>query len=485
MAQQLAALRTPEAYAGVIAYAHRHTGDAAAAAYVALGHAYLLDKQYAEAESNFRLARQSGDQLSAFADFLGAEASHDSGDEAAAEALLHGFTARYPESIFGVQEPELEANVLLAMNNPAGAREVLAKAAGTGSAARTGYQLAEGQVELALGQQDAAVRTFKQLLLGHPLSSDAVTARARLTQLGAETTLTTAELRILGDAYYNAGRYSEAADQYTALLRAPGLSALDRNTFAVAEAACELKLKRLTPAKVQGLPDTDDENGARRLDLLMELARSRADSADQQRIVAEMETRFPHSRWLADALFSSGNMYLLSRDYLRAVEYYSDLAARFPADTNAAAAHWRAGWLSYREGQYAAAAKLFDEQIRLYPAATETVSALYWRGRLYEQMDHFPALAVANYRAIIRAYPHYFYAQMARIRLTGLGKTQPAQLPQLGSLPTRRATQAGRHLPCGQSAPGRGAFIGQRRPERIHRAGDCSRSRFSFVGRSG
>ncbi len=44
-------LRTPEAYAGVTAYAHSHTGEAAAAAYLALGHAYLLDKRYAEAET--------------------------------------------------------------------------------------------------------------------------------------------------------------------------------------------------------------------------------------------------------------------------------------------------------------------------------------------------------------------------------------------------------------------------------------------------
>ena len=431
MAQQLANLRTPEAYAGVTAYAQHHTGDAAAAAYLALGHAYLLDKRYVEAEASFRKARQLGDQLPDFADFLNAQASHQAANDSAAEALLHGFTARYPDSIFNTQEPELEANVLLAMNDAKGARDVLAAAAGTSSANRSGYQLAEGQVQYALGQQDAAIRSFKQVLLGHPLTPDAETARARLTQLGAETALTTAELRSLADAYYNGGRYSEASDQYRALMRLPGLSAQDRNAFAVAQAACELKLKRLSPAQAQALPDTDDENGARRLDILMELARSRDDSAEQQRIVNEMETRFPHSRWLAEALFSSGNMYMLKRDYPNAVQYYNDLATRFPANTNSAAAHWRAGWLSYRQGLYATAAKLFDEQIQLYPAATETVSALYWRGRIYETQDHLPSAAAANYRAIIRAYPHYFYAQMARVRLAGLGATQPAQSPQL------------------------------------------------------
>jgi soluble lytic murein transglycosylase len=87
--------------------------------------------------------------------------------------------------------------------------------------------------------------------------------------------------------------------------------------------------------------------------------------------------------------------------------------------------------LSYRQAQYAEAARLFDEQIKLYPSAAETVSALYWRGRLYETQDHYPALAAANYRAIVRAYQHYFYAQMARDRLAALGKMEPASEPEL------------------------------------------------------
>ena len=128
MAQQLATLRTPAAYDGVTAYAHQHTGEAAAAAYLALGHAYLLDKRYGEAAANLRLARQAGEALADYADFLGAEANHEAGNEAAAEALLHGFTRRYPDSIFNAQAPELEASVLLAVGNPAGAQQVLAQA---------------------------------------------------------------------------------------------------------------------------------------------------------------------------------------------------------------------------------------------------------------------------------------------------------------------------------------------------------------------
>jgi len=420
MAQQLATLRTPEAYAAVAAYARSHAGDAAAAAYLALGHAYLLDKRFADAQTALAEARRANGELADYADFLDAEASHQSGQDAVAESILQGFTERYPDSIFNAEEPELEADVLLSAGNRPGARQVLAIAAGTEAASRPGFELALGQVELALGEQQSAEATFKQLLLGHPLSAEAQIARAKLTELGAETLLTTADLRTLAEAYYNAGHYAEASEQFRVLERAPGLDAATRNEFAVSEAACQLKLKRLTPAEVQALPDTADESGARRLDLLMELARDRDDSEDLKRIVGQMESRFPHSPWLADALFSAGNMYMLKRDYPSAIEYYGELASRFPGDKNASAAHWRSGWLSYRMGLYAAAAHIFDEQIRLYPAASESVSALYWRGRLYETQDHEPALAAANYRAIARAYQHYFYAQMARKRLAAL-----------------------------------------------------------------
>jgi soluble lytic murein transglycosylase len=440
MARQLATMRTPEAYAAVTAYAHSHTGEAAAAAYLALGHAYLLDKRYAEAQAALAQARHADGELADYADFLDAEASHEAGDDAVAENILHGFTGRYPESIFDTQEPELEATVLLTVGNHTAARQVLAHAAGTDAANRPGFQLAEGQVELALGQQQAAEDTFKQLLLGHPLSPEAQTARAQLTELGAETLLTTADLRSLAEAYYNGGRYDLAAEQFRVLKREPGLDEDTRNGFAVSEAACQLKLKRLTVAEARALPDTADENGARRLYLLAELARDRDKTADLKQIVAEMESRIPHSPWLADALYSAGNMFMLKRDYPTAIEYYGELAARFPGDKNAAAAHWRSGWLSYRLGLYPAAERIFDEQIRLYPAATETVSALYWRGRLYETQDHNPSLAAANYRAIIRAYQHFFYAQMARQRLAAL--STPASKDRLPAAPALGNTQA-------------------------------------------
>jgi len=427
MAQQLMTMRTPAAYAGVTTYAQRHTGDAAAAAWLALGRAYQDDKRYSDAVSALRQVKQRSEVLGDYADFLAAECLHAQDNETAALALLKGFNQRYPDTIFDVEAPELEANVLLAQGDAAAAQRALLTVADEAHD-KPNYELTEAKIAFALQRNSEALRLFKHLLLSHPLSPEAEAARARLTSMGEEAALSTAELRSLADAYYNGGRYNLAADQYHALARNTQIDANTRNGFAVAAADCDLKLKRLTEAQARALPDTNDENGARRLYLLMELARSAQNDGEQQRLVGELERRFPHSDWLAEALYSSGNMYLLRRDYPQAVNYYSYLASHFPSYHSSAAAHWRAGWLLYRQGQFSDAARMFDEQVKLYPQDSLSAAALYWRGRLYEMQDRKPAQAGANYRAVVSRYQHYFYALMSRERLKALG--QPVLVSQ-------------------------------------------------------
>lgn len=432
MAQQLITLRTPAAYAGVTSYARRHSGDAAGAAYLALGRAYQMDKRYGDAVEAYRQARHNSEVLADYADYLAAECEHAQSNETAAAALLKGFNDRYPDSIFDIEAPELEANVLLAQGDAAAAQRVLLTITEEAHD-MPNYELTEAKIAFALQRNDEAEQVFKHLLLSHPLAPEAEVARARLTAMGVESSLTATELRSLADAYYNAGRYELAVEQYRALARNAQVDSASRNGFAVAAAACDLKLKRLTEAEAQALPDTNDESGARRLYLLMELARAKENEGEQQRLVDELEARFPQSQWLQEALYSSGNMYLLQRDYPRAVGYYSYLATHFPASRNAAAAHWRAGWLSYRQGQFNDAARMFDEQIRLYPQDTSSAAALYWRGRLYEQQEHKPDLAAANYRTVVGRYEHYFYAQMSRERLKALGLPLLVSQTQLGA----------------------------------------------------
>jgi soluble lytic murein transglycosylase len=444
MAQQLAQMRTPAAYSGVSAWAHAHSGEAAAAAYLALGHAYLLDKKYAEAVAAFHSADAAGHSLDDYADYLTAQVYLQSNQLPAAETVLDSFDQKHPDSIFVNSVPVLEANLFIQEGDPQSALQRLNAHRDEPIAGHADYQLALAKAELMAGQTAAAEQGFRHVWLGFPLSIEAGVAHSQLASSGVLPTLPPVERRRHADALFAAKRYNDAAEEYRALAADPSIDTAEHNALLVAAANCDWKLNRLKKSDLDKLPDTNDETGARRMYLLMELARDKDDGDTQRAIVTQMETRFPESPWLAEALYSSGNMYLLRKDYPHAIEYYGELATRFPRSCEptpsqncsdySPSSHWRAGWLNYRLGQYAEAAHLFDQQIHFYAGGKEVPSAIYWRGRIYEDQEHNPALAAEYYRTVIRLYPHYYYATIAADHLRQLGSVTPQPVAELDAM---------------------------------------------------
>ncbi len=446
MAQQLATNRTPQAYAGVTNYAKSHTGDAAAAAYLALGHAYLLDHRYPEAIESLSRTSKSTAGLEDYADFLTAQAQMQAGKLADAEATLTSFATKHPDSIFVADLPVTIAELSLQQNDPQTALRTLAQHSADPIASHADFKLTLARAQQMSGDTEAAGKTYRQLYLSHPLSPEAQQARTQLLTLGsAAEPLTIAERQHHADALYNSGRYNQAAEDYRALAADPAMGdATLKNRLLAAAMVCDYKLKRATRQEAEALPDTDDDAGARRSYVLMELARDRDDGETQRSIVEQMERRFPVSPWLAEALYSSGNMYMLRKDYPHAIEYYSELAHRFPVicregvttpcSNYAPNSHWRAAWLNYRIGRFADAAREFDEQIATYPGGKEIPSALYWRGRVYQLEEHSPEKAAAYYQAVKDSYLHYYYAEQASVRLAELGNVTPTHMPQLDGI---------------------------------------------------
>ncbi len=445
MSQQLARDRMPAAYAGVTEYAQSHTGDAAAAAYLSLGHAYLIDRRYGEAIASLSRATSQGDGLDDYAEYLTAQAEMQSGQLASAETRLTGFAAKFPESIFVGAVPVLVANLSIQQGDPQTALATLNAHASEAIAGHADYGLSLAKAQQLAGNIDAAAKAYRHVYLNYPLSAEAQQAKTQLQVLGASAPLSVSERQHHADALYAAGRYGEAAEDYRALAADPNeADPAVRTRQLVAAVACDYKLKRANREEVETLPDTNDETGARRSYLVMELARDRDDGDTQRSIVGSMEQRFPASHWLAEALYSSGNMYLLRKDYPHAIEYYGELAKRFPVvcksgvttpcSDYAPSSHWRAAWLNYRIGQYSEAARLFDEQIAVYHGGKEIPGALYWRGRVYQDQEHSPEKAAAYYEALKNAFLHYFYAQEAADRLAELGNIAPAEMPQLDGI---------------------------------------------------
>ncbi|HET7347264.1 MAG TPA: transglycosylase SLT domain-containing protein [Acidobacteriaceae bacterium] len=441
MAQQLAQNRTPAAYAGVSGWAHSHSGEAASAAYLALGHAYLLDRKFSDAEETLRKSRLVGATaahpdgvLADYADYLTAQAYLQSNELPKAELVLNDFVTKYADSIFVPSVPILQANLFTQEGDPQKALAILARYQGHAIAGHADFQLAQAKAEALAGNTAEANRLYQHIYLGYPLSFEAANARAQLVTNGVLANLSAAERRRHADALYDAGHYTDALEEYRSLAGQSNIDPAERNALLVAAAECDWKLNRLTKRELDAIPDSNDETGARRMYLVMELARDAADTGTQQSVVSQMETRFPTSPWLAEALYSSGNMYLLRKDYPNAVTYYGEVAKRFPRSKYAPSAHWRTGWLNYRLGNYDEAARLFDEQIQMYPGGREIPSALYWRAKLYEDREHNAAAAAEYYKTIVRVYPHYYYGMLAQEHLKALGSVTPLQNAALDAL---------------------------------------------------
>jgi len=228
---------------------------------------------------------------------------------------------------------------------------------------------------------------------------------------------------------FNAKRYSEASFEYSEIGRNnPQLSAADRDALTIYAAVCDFKLKHVGRREIEKLPETSDDSAALKLYMLAELSRSEDDRAGHDALIAEMVRRFPASRWLEEALYSGGNMYLLKKDAAQAIYHYTKLVELFPRSLYAPSAHWRAAWMNYRIRNYPEAARLMDEQIAQYAGGIEVPGALYWRGRIYEEEEHNFGQAVNYYRRLTEIYPEFYYAILARQRLAVLG-TQAAVAP--------------------------------------------------------
>jgi soluble lytic murein transglycosylase len=82
--------------------------------------------------------------------------------------------------------------------------------------------------------------------------------------------------------------------------------------------------------------------------------------------------------------------------------------------------------MNYRIRNYGEAARMMDEQIELYRGGIEVPAALYWRGRILEDEEHNFAQAANYYRTLSETYTNFYYAILARQRLTVLGTVNAA-----------------------------------------------------------
>ena len=415
MAQQLLADRTPSAYAGVEAFARRHPKeDAGALAWLVLGYAHTLDHDYAKAIDPLNRAKAGASELGDYVAYYLGDAYLKTVHNAEALSTLVDFSKNFPDSLLIRDAHLVYASALLEEGRAQEAADLLEK---DRAPVRADVELAVGRAYEAAGDTQKAASALRNLYYNLPTSFEGDVAGTELHKLGISGSL--AERRTRADLLFKAKHYSDAAHDYHDLVEE--VTPSDRPEVQLALASALEKSDRSRDAR-QILTSMGAQTGdaeAERLYLLSETARSTSDEEAVQQMLNELRQFGPASPWLEQALLSAGNMYLLKRDYDHAIDYFRELQQRFPKGGRASSAHWKAEWLTFRQGRIDEARKGFEDQIALYPDSAEIPAALYWRARLAEEEGN-PAMARAFYQKLSDRFRNYYYAELGRQRLKAL-----------------------------------------------------------------
>jgi soluble lytic murein transglycosylase len=420
MARQLVEFRTPPAYAGVESYAHSHAGtEAGALAWFAIGYAHYLDAQYPAAITALQKAQPQIGELKDYVAFFIGNSYVLSNNPEESMAYLRDFGTRFPDSLYSHDATIAYAKALLALNQPSEAVGVL-EAHRTPANAETEYFLGKAYVQS--GQAKAGAEILQRLYYDYATNFLADAAYADLRKIPAEEALppvTYAMHLKRADSLYKAKRYPVAADeyQYVVDLAPPGKQSA--GLIQLANSYIKDGNTRKAKEALDRIPDDGSDASAEKWYQQVEIARTANDDGSMSNILEHMRASTPKSPWLEAALMSAGNMYLLRKDYDRAIDYYREIHQRFPEGTKAAYAHWKCAWLTYRQNRKEEAKKYFEEQVEFYPGTNEVPNAMYWRGRMAED-DRDYGVARAYYQKLSGRYRNYYYAVLARRRLTTL-----------------------------------------------------------------
>ena len=440
MAQQLLENRTPQAYQGVEAYARKHAkDDAGPLAWVVVGYAHYLDKDYASARSSWTRAKSLEPLLGDYLAYMQALAYQGENNHAAVLETLDGFDEKYPDSLQSHDAAMLYASALMATGAPAKAAEFLEKHR---QPVKSDIEITLARAYLAAGDKTKASDIFHKLYFEMPTSAEAEAAAIELRTMGEMQPVGTFDQRHGRVLLLTKGRrFQDALNELSPLVeQAPPEKMVETASWSLrppfTAIASVTMPQHLFEAVLQNQSAPVDAK-AQALYFLAEIARDKDDGQKNRDFVAQLRTLAPESSWMTEALMSAGNMYMLRRDYETAIPFYAEIYQRQKNSKQGPFTHWKTAWLTYRMGKKDDAKRLFEEQLSMYPNSAEVPNAIYWLGRMAES-EGDKKLARAYYQKLADNYRYFYYANLARSRMAGVGD-EVVDPPLLESLPHQPA----------------------------------------------
>ena len=395
-----------------------------ALAYFVLGYREYQSEQYDDAEADLAKALSPASPLSDLADYYRASAAYKGGHPERVADMLVDFDKRYPGSTKRYDAIELLAWGYLQTGQPQKALQLLLGEPQVRE--RPALALVLAQAYTDNGQLRKAAETLQDIYYAFPTTPQANAAGGTLEKLRSQLgvnyppvsdQIATARVERL----YAASRFLEALKGYEQLLRERQNSSWAWR-WNLGRARCLVRLGRGTAAietlvnSVAPTPELDAE----RLATLVEAYAQIGDDTAIVKPLNSLRTDYFKSHWHAVALLRAANYFMYKGEWDIAPLYYRTLRDEFPQTPQGSEASWRYAWITYLTGNPYDASKSLLDLIQKYPGSPHVPAAIYFLGRLEENVQ--PAKAEALYVFLKTRYRHAYYAQEASRRLALIEK---------------------------------------------------------------
>jgi soluble lytic murein transglycosylase len=403
---------TPRTRAALLRYANAHPNDKnGALALLALGATEIDERQFGDALLHLTAAAKRLPTLADYTAYLSAVSQAELRQFSDTEKTLAPVWQATPASPYVPRSVTLQVNSFLQDSKPARALELVQRHL-------TDFTFPQAELLLARsyeadGNHDAAAAHYQKIYIEYPLSNEASDAQAALTHYPAPDTQA---LLGRGLKLVDGADYDRARKELTALLPVLSGANLELARVRIGAARHLAREDKQAYEYLSSFQASAPEVEAERLYNLMECAR-RLDHIDEMRsILDKISASYPQSIWRFNALLSAANYYTAHSQSDVAEPLYRTCSESFPNEPRSAQCQWRIAWTQYLRDA-PSAAKLLQEHLTRYPDSDRVSTALYFLGRIAESKSDLGTARV-YYEKIDKAFPNYYYAMLARDRLS-------------------------------------------------------------------
>ena len=330
----------------------------------------------------------------------------------------------YPYSVVTEQALQALGVAAIAANHPADAVAALEAYGRTDAVPQLLFL--RGEAREQAGQLLDAAKDYQTVYLRFPLSDQARSAEEKIAtlsaQLGTQLQPISLEDRVAhAEALFDAERWSDARNEYNALLPSLTGAQLERAEVRVLECGVESSADSLTLAALAARQIADPDVDAERDYTLADYYRGVQNEPLMLAAVQAAQTRAPSSEWTERVLFLAGNYYWVNLQRDQASTYYAQLARQFASSQYADAALWRVAWTATIE-RHPDATQQLEAHLLRYPDSEYTPDTLYWLGRLAEESGE-RARARGFYVKLQDRFAQTYFAMVAAKRLRVISRT--------------------------------------------------------------